>query len=380
MTFRNPVIPGFHPDPSVCRVGNDYFLVASSFTYCPGVPIFRSTNLVDWTQIGNVLDRPSQLDFTATRDWSSLGIYAPTIRHHDGRFWVITTNVGTERRDDVRRHQRGPGGPLVGSGPRAGLRHRPRPGVGRGGELLAALLGLGRHRPLPHRRHDRGAPRASPTSRGRGPACSTRRHRTSSSGDGTWYLLIAEGGTQAATASRSPVDPHQSDPGREHRPTRSSATAAPTGRFRTPGTPTWSRPRTGPGGWSCSACGREGSPPASTPWAGRRSSPRCSGTDGWPVPGNLLLEMAAAPGPTDDRARRTGREDFDVPVLPPHWVGVRRPPGAVSSLTTCPGWLVLRAAKRPLDSPEPTFVGRRQQHHHCRVRAPSRRRPPRRPD
>ena len=96
MTYRNPVVPGFHPDPSVCCVGNDYFLVASSFTYFPGVPIFHSTNLVDWTQIGNVLDRRSQLDFTATWDWSSLGIYAPTLRHHDGRFLLITTNVGSK--------------------------------------------------------------------------------------------------------------------------------------------------------------------------------------------------------------------------------------------------------------------------------------------
>ena len=62
MTYRNPVLPGFHPDPSVCRVGQRIFLVTSSFTYCPASPIFRSSNLVDWTQIGNVLDRPSQLD------------------------------------------------------------------------------------------------------------------------------------------------------------------------------------------------------------------------------------------------------------------------------------------------------------------------------
>ena len=92
-SFENPVLPGFHPDPTVCRVGEDYFLAASSFTYFPGVPLFHSRNLVDWFQIGNVLDRPSQLDLSATRDWSSLGICAPTLRHHDGRFWLITTNV-----------------------------------------------------------------------------------------------------------------------------------------------------------------------------------------------------------------------------------------------------------------------------------------------
>ena len=52
--YRNPVLPGFYPDPSVCRVGDEYFLVASSFTYFPGVPIFRSTNLVDWTVVTNL--------------------------------------------------------------------------------------------------------------------------------------------------------------------------------------------------------------------------------------------------------------------------------------------------------------------------------------
>ena len=68
----------------------------STFTWFPGVPIFRSTNLTDWEQLGNALDRPGQLDLSATDVWSSFGIYAPTLRHHDGRFWLITTNMGTE--------------------------------------------------------------------------------------------------------------------------------------------------------------------------------------------------------------------------------------------------------------------------------------------
>ena len=90
--YRNPIIPGFHPDPSVCRVGDEYFLVASSFTWFPGVPIFRSPNLVDWTQLGNVLDRPTQLDLRSSGSWASFGIFAPTIRHHGDRFRMITTN------------------------------------------------------------------------------------------------------------------------------------------------------------------------------------------------------------------------------------------------------------------------------------------------
>ena len=90
--LRNPVIPGYHPDPSVCRVGNDYYLVNSSFQYFPGVPIFHSTDLVNWQQIGNVLDRESQLPLKGASSW--LGIYAPTIRYHEGTFYMITTNVG----------------------------------------------------------------------------------------------------------------------------------------------------------------------------------------------------------------------------------------------------------------------------------------------
>ena len=91
-SFRNPVLPGFHPDPSVCRVGDDFYLVNSSFHYFPGVPIYHSRDLVNWEQIGNVLDRPSQLPLSNATSWQ--GIYAPTIRYHEGTYYMITTNVG----------------------------------------------------------------------------------------------------------------------------------------------------------------------------------------------------------------------------------------------------------------------------------------------
>jgi len=90
--LRNPVIPGYHPDPSVCRVGDDFYLVNSSFQYFPGVPIYHSRDLVNWELIGNVLDRESQLPLKGATSW--LGIYAPTIRYHNGTFYMITTNVG----------------------------------------------------------------------------------------------------------------------------------------------------------------------------------------------------------------------------------------------------------------------------------------------
>jgi len=92
-TYDNPVIGGFHPDPSVCRVGDDYYLVCSSFEYFPGLPLFHSKDLVHWEQIGNVLDRPGQLPLPLPGSKASGGLYAPTIRHHDGRYWVICTNI-----------------------------------------------------------------------------------------------------------------------------------------------------------------------------------------------------------------------------------------------------------------------------------------------
>lgn len=87
ITYRNPVIPGFYPDPSICKVGDDYYLVTSTFEYFPGVPVFHSKDLVNWTQIGYCINRKEQLPM-------GVNIFAPNIQHHDGLFYMITTNFG----------------------------------------------------------------------------------------------------------------------------------------------------------------------------------------------------------------------------------------------------------------------------------------------
>ena len=89
-TFSNPVISGFAPDPSICRSGDDYYLVNSSFEYFPGIPVYHSRDLVNWTLIGYALNRSDQADLAGVK--SSDGIHASTIRCHQGRFYVITTN------------------------------------------------------------------------------------------------------------------------------------------------------------------------------------------------------------------------------------------------------------------------------------------------
>jgi xylan 1,4-beta-xylosidase len=92
VVIENPILKGFYPDPSICRVGEDYYLVTSSFEYYPGIPIFHSKDLAHWEQIGHVLDRPSQLNLDSVR--VSGGVYAPTIRYHKGVFYVINTLIG----------------------------------------------------------------------------------------------------------------------------------------------------------------------------------------------------------------------------------------------------------------------------------------------
>ncbi len=90
-SVKNPIMPGFYPDPSICAVGEDYYLVNSTFAYFPGLPVLHSKDLVHWEQIGNVMDRPSQLPLANAGH--SQGLFAPTIRYHAGTFYVICTNV-----------------------------------------------------------------------------------------------------------------------------------------------------------------------------------------------------------------------------------------------------------------------------------------------
>lgn len=89
--FKNPILRGFYPDPSICAVGDDFYLVNSTFAYFPGVPIFHSKDLANWEQIGNVFSRCSQLNLD--KIGHSAGVYAPTLRYNNGTYYLITTNI-----------------------------------------------------------------------------------------------------------------------------------------------------------------------------------------------------------------------------------------------------------------------------------------------
>jgi beta-xylosidase len=258
-TPTDPILPGFHPDPSICRVGEDYYLACSSFEYFPGVPIFHSTDLVHWTQIGNVLDRPAQLQLAGAP--SSGGVYAPTLRHHDGRFYLIVTNV-TPGQGNLLVTATDPAGPW--SDP---IRLPGVPGIDpdlawdEDGTCWCTVAGVSQVQLDPATGETVGEPRRlwSGTPGAKAPEA-PHLYRIGE----YWYLLIAEGGTErghgvSIARGTSPNGPF---------------TAAPTTRSRTPVTPTWSKPLTAPGGWSCSGSVPAAAHPGGTASAGRPSWPR----------------------------------------------------------------------------------------------------------
>ena len=96
-TYRNPILTGMNPDPTICRVGDDFYLMTSTFEYYPGLPIYHSKDLVNWKLIGHALSTPESNPLKGAG--ASGGQYAPTLRYHDGTFYVIGTNYGGEGTD-----------------------------------------------------------------------------------------------------------------------------------------------------------------------------------------------------------------------------------------------------------------------------------------
>ena len=89
--FFNPILAGFYPDPSICKVEENYYLVTSTFAYFPAIPIFHSKDLVNWELIGHALNRNEQIDLI--NSGVSRGIFAPTIRYNNGLFYITSTLI-----------------------------------------------------------------------------------------------------------------------------------------------------------------------------------------------------------------------------------------------------------------------------------------------
>ncbi|MFY1594735.1 glycoside hydrolase family 43 protein [Micromonospora sp. WMMD737] len=364
-TFRNPVIPGMHPDPSICRVGEEYFLACSSFEYFPGVPIFRSLDLVHWEQIGNALDRPSQLSLPPQMP-SSGGVYAPTLRHHDGRFWLIVTNVAPDAGTMLftATDAAGPWSEPVRLPDVAGI--DPDLAWDENGDCWCTTAGIHQVRVDPHTGRMHGPPRR--TWSGAPGAQAPEAPHLYRIGD-LWYLLIAEGGTErghAVSIARGPApdgpfEPCPANPILTHRGThRPIQNTGHADLVQAPDGSWWMvllgvRPGGGTPGWH--VLGRE-TYLAPVTWVDR-----------WPVVGDVSPVMPAPPWPPRPVPAPSVRDDFDDAGLHPRWVSVRSRPADCWSKVTRPGWLTLHARGASLDEPDVTFVGRRQQHLSCRVRA-----------
>jgi beta-xylosidase len=362
-TYENPVISGFYPDPSVCRAGEDYYAVFSSFEYFPGVPIFHSRDLVHWRQIGNVLDRAGQLTLPDGIP-SSRGIYAPTIRHHDGVFHVITTRVGAGGRPEghlivTSRRPEGPWSDPV---------TLDLPGVDPDlawdddGACWCTFSGVRTARIDPATGAVLDGP--WPLWSGSGGQYPEAPHLFRI--DGWWYLLVSEGGTgdgHAVSIARSrlprgPYEPCPSNPFLTHRGTDLPIQSTGHADLVQAADGTWwlavlgTRPR---GAFPrFHVLGREMFL-APVVWE-----------DGWPVVGPVQPQHVA-PDVWHPQAPEPTRDDFDRPGLSPGWITPRGRPDGCWSMQQRPGWLTLHATGSTLDRPGYTFVGRRQQYLDSRV-------------
>ena len=403
MKYSNPVIPGFYPDPSLCRVGEDFYLVTSTFEYFPGVPIFHSRDLVRWRQIGHVLDRPSQLPLA--RAVCSRGIFAPTIRHHAGRFYMVTTNQSVG------------GNFYVWAGRPEGPWSEPIWVDHRGGDPSlffdddgacyftdCGVAGVWQFRidPATGRRLDEPRHIWAGTG-GRYPEA-PHLYKVG----GRYYLMISEGGTEFAHAvtvarSDSPWGPFESCPynpilthvDRPHEiqaPGHADLVQTPDGSwwavflairargglFHHLGRETFLAPvHWTADGWPiiggradlldefCQA--RRARQAMPIRW-GEKYEPGCVVPPG--APATVDLEMDAPNLPAHPWPTEPVRDDFDTPALRPRWNFLRNPYAKDWSLTERPGHLRLHGSAVTLnDIDSPAFVGRRQQHFECVVTA-----------
>lgn len=376
ITYRNPVIPGFHPDPSVCRLGEDFYLATSTFEYFPAVPIFHSRDLVHWKLIGHALDRPEQLNLEGTP--SSGGIFAPTLRHHEGRFYLVTTD--TTGIDNFLVWAEDPAGPW--SNPV----RIPLPGVDPSlmfesdGRCLYTYHAVDRDDPeepwgIWQNEIDplSGQPQKDQSQllwRGTGGKFPEGPHLYRI---GDWYyLLIAEGGTEynhCATVARAPAayGPFEPCPGNpilshagKSSPIQSTGHADLVADQH--------------GRWWAVFLGTRplGYPPMHH--LGRETflAPVTWDTHGWPrVNDGRIVELQMTvdglpPAPVDPEPVR---DEFDAPSLRLSWNFRRNPDLARWSLSSRPSCLSLGCAPTSLSDARssPTFVGRRQQHIKCRA-------------
>ncbi|HEU4321746.1 MAG TPA: glycoside hydrolase family 43 protein [Roseiflexaceae bacterium] len=382
MPFTNPIIPGFHPDPSICRVGHDYFLVTSSFEYFPGVPLFHSRDLVNWRLIGHCLDRPSQLPLAGVRP--SGGIYAPTLRHHDGVFYMVTTNVTNGGNFYV--HTRDPFGPW--SEPVWVEQGGIDPSLLFDGDRMYLTTSYGSAFPVPDEIDPatfQWGVQQSVIDIATGRIVEQPRLIWSGTGGkypeaphlyrigDSYYLMIAEGGTEYGhmeTIAHSgspwgPWEPCPHNPILTHRSHQSP--------FQGLGHADLVEAHDGSWWAVCLGFRPQGYPPVYH--LGRETflAPVRWDAEGWPQIGEAGRVRVSVESPRLQPSPwqpPPARDDFDGPALGLVWNFLGNPAAESWSLAERPGALrLLGSAARLDDGPPVTFVGRRQQHLACEASA-----------
>ena len=364
MTFSNPVIPGFYPDPSICRVGEDYYLVTSSFEYFPGVPVFHSRDLVNWEQIGHCLTRREQVELDDER--YSRGIWAPTIRYHDGRFYMTTTNMSVGRKNFIV-HTDDPAGewsdPIWvdqgGIDPSLFFEDGKIYYITSGNLLSEINIETGEILDGPRVVWEGAGGRFF-----EGPHIYKR--------DGWYYLMEAEGGLMAHLEtigrSRDIWGPYESCP---HNPILSHVDLAQSP-IQNAGHADLCEAHDG-SWWIVFLATRPTGLFFAADHLGRETfmAPVEWNEDGWPVvnkTGSVELEMNADLVAWNPLPPTDVRDDFDSSGLQLCWNYIRNPITENYSLIERPGFLRLRGSEKTLsDSGPVTFVGRRQQHFDCRA-------------
>jgi xylan 1,4-beta-xylosidase len=368
-TFTEPVITGFYPDPSICRVKDDYYTVHSSFEYFPGVPIFHSRDLVHWKQIGYCLSRPSQLKLGNIR--SSGGIYAPTIRYNKGTFYMVTTLIDGGGNFYVT--AKNPAGPWS------------EPVWLDQGDMDPSLF-FDDDGKVYYTRHVGGGDGYIgqttldlKTGKLEGPLQEIWRGTGGIWAEGPhlykinkkYYLMIAEGGTSfdhRVTVARAdtPFGPFTSNPdnpilthrGQNDRPFQALGHAD---LVETPA------------GWWAVCLGIR--PVSGNHHLGRETFlvPVTWTRDGWPVMGNkgtidpvmTAPQLKSVPWPAEK-----SRDEFDAKTFGLKWNWLRNPNEADYSLTEQPGFLRLKGSAVTMnDIASPTFIGQRQTDLTCRAAA-----------
>lgn len=397
--YANPILKGTYPDPSVVRVGRDYYLVNSTFGWFPGIPVFHSTDLVNWTQIGNAIDRPGMLDFK--RLGLSQAVFAPAITAHQGTFYILNTCVGCGGNYLIT--AKDPGGPwsdpvwlpqITGIDPSLFFDDDGRAWIVNNDAPPGPPQYSG-HRAIWMQQYDPEAgktvgPRTVLADKGVDPATNPSwiegPHLLKK--DGLYYLICAEGGTGPghsqvvlrARVVQGPYAPYLGNPVLTQRDLAKDRplpiiAAGHADLVDTPDGQWWAtflavRPYAG----GFDNTGRE-TFLLPVEWK-----------DGWPVilaPGKAIPYVHAIPDLPPAKARPaptsgafTARDAFDGAALPLNWVTMRTP--KTQWWTLKDGALVLTARDQKLGGmAQPSFWGRRQQHMNASASTAMRYRPAR---